>query len=142
VLRFLSASLVRMLNNQTQAAANVFNTETGNQGSGTEGPTFGIPIPGLGFGLPHGNSNYCAERPPYRGRARPGNIAKGYVTSYTECRSITVCLVVDLDVEGVWQRAGETVTFDLSYARKPTRPANAPGVGRRMNVNFLVDRNW
>jgi hypothetical protein len=116
----------------------VFNRETEGQDPGTDGPTFSIP--GLGPWLFGGQSSkYCGERPRYRGTARPGNIAKGYVTSYTECRSITICLAVDLDAGGVRHRAGDTVTLDLSYASKPTMPSNRPALGQPVNVPFLVE---
>lgn len=116
----------------------VFNRETEGQDPGTDGPTFSIP--GLGPWLFGGQSSkYCGERPRYRGTARPRNIAKGYVTSYTECRSITICLAVDLDAGGVRHRAGDTVTLDLSYASKPTMPSNRPALGQPVNVPFLVE---
>jgi hypothetical protein len=116
----------------------VFNRETEGQDPGADGPTFSIP--GLGPWLFGGQSSkYCGERPRYRGTARPGNIAKGYVTSYTECRSITICLTVDLDAGGVRHRAGDTVTLDLSYASKPTMPSNRPALGQPVNVPFLVE---
>ena len=107
------------------------------------------PPPNVSPALPQlpGRVTQCAQRPAWRGgpsgrrpgQSRQGNIAKGYVTNYAECKSITLCLTADLNVGTARYLAGSSVTFDLSYAHVAPEISGGSGTRQRVNVPFLVE---